>query len=37
MCIDYSKQYKHKCQLSNAANMFGSNDNYDLKVLTFQL
>jgi len=31
MCIEYSKQYKLNYKTLMPANMFGSNDNYDLK------
>ena len=35
MCIEYSKQYKLNYKTLMPANMFGSNDNYDLKSSHF--
>ena len=35
MCMEYSKQYKLNYKTLMPANMFGSNDNYDLKTSHF--
>ena len=35
MCMEYSKQYKLNYKTLMPANMFGSNDNYDLKAHIF--